>query len=159
MPTNRASRFHFPIISIGKKIITIFEELAVSRRETYNLSGIQDREPEQISGALVTANFFKVIGLKPQIGRVFTAEEDRAGGPALAVISDQLWQRIFQRDPGVLGRAVNFGGQFYTVIGVMPPQMFSPRTVGSLVSADAARDWTRLDGRAKIIRVFLAGAD
>jgi hypothetical protein len=87
------------------------------------------RSPEQISGAIVTANFFKVIGLKPQIGRVFTYDEDRAGGPPLAVISDSLWKRIFQSNPAVLGHAVNFGGQLYTIIGVMPPQMFSPRTV------------------------------
>ena len=51
------------------------------------------------------------------------------GGPLLAVISDRLWQRIFSRDPNVLGRSVNFGNQPYTIIGVMPPQMFSPRTV------------------------------
>ena len=47
----------------------------------------------------------------------------------MAVISDRLWQRVFSRDPNVLGRAVNFGNQPYTIIGVMPPQMFSPRTV------------------------------
>ncbi len=45
------------------------------------------------------------------------------------MISDRLWQRIFSRDPAVLGRSVNFGNQPYTIIGVMPPQMFSPRTV------------------------------
>jgi putative ABC transport system permease protein len=106
-----------------------FEEIAVSRRESFNLSGLEGRAPEQISGAIVTANFFKVIGLMPQLGRVFTAEEDRVGGPLVAVISDRLWQRIFARDPNVLGRAVNFGNQPYTVIGVMPPEMFSPRTV------------------------------
>ena len=110
-----------------KKENTVFDNIAVSRRETYNLSGLEGREPEQISGAVVTANFFKVIGLKPQLGRVFIEAEDRAGGPALAVISDQLWQRLFQRDPAVLGRSLNFAGEFYTVIGVMPPQMFSPR--------------------------------
>ena len=79
-----------------------------TRRETYNLSGLEGREPEQIPGAVVTANFFKIIGLTPQLGRVFTEEEDRAGGPALAVISDQLWQRLFQRDPAVLGRVAQF---------------------------------------------------
>src|SRR5436305_9394483 len=55
-----------------KRDNTVFEQLAVSRRESYNLSGLDGREPEQISGAIVTANFFKVIGLQPQIGRVFT---------------------------------------------------------------------------------------
>ena len=101
-----------------------------------------------MSGALVTANFFKVIGLSPQIGRVFTEEEDRVGGPQLAVISDQLWQRVFQRDPAVLGRALNFGNQPYVVVGVMPPQMFSPRTVEvwfPLMRRTDNRDWQNRD--------------
>ncbi len=119
----------FPDYVDWKRDNAVFEQLAVSRRESYNLSGLAGREPEQISGALVTANFFRVIGLQPQIGRVFTEEEDRVGGPQLAVISDRLWQRVFERDPNVLGRSLNFGNEPYTVIGVMPPQMFSPRTV------------------------------
>lgn len=119
----------FPDYLDWKRDNTVFQDLAVSRRESYNLSGLPGREPEQVSGALVTANFFKVIGLAPQIGRVFADEEDRAGGPPLAVISDRLWQRAFGRDPNVLGRSLNFGNQPYTVIGVMPSQMFSPRTV------------------------------
>ena len=76
----------------------------------------------------MTGNFFKVIGLQPQLGRVFTEEEDRVGGPLVCVISDKLWQRAFARDPNVLGKAVNFGNQPYNIVGVMPPQMFSPRT-------------------------------
>lgn len=119
----------FPDYVDWKRDNTVFEQLAVSRRESFNLSGLQGRAPEQVSGAIVTANFFKVIGVAPQIGRVFTEEEDRVGGLLLAVISDRLWQRIFERDPNVLGRTVNFGNQPYTVIGVMPKQMFSPRTV------------------------------
>jgi putative ABC transport system permease protein len=112
-----------------KRDNTVFENLAISRRESFNVSGLQGRAPEQISGGLVTANFFKVVGLKPQLGRVFTDEEDRVGGPMVAVISDRLWTRLFARDPNVLGRTVNFGNEPYTIIGVMPPQMFSPRTV------------------------------
>jgi putative ABC transport system permease protein len=119
----------FPNYVDWQKENRVFEHLAVARRESFNLSGLPGREPEQVSGAIVTASFFKVIGLKPQIGRVFTDEEDRVGGPQLAVISDHLWQRIFQRDPAVLGRTLNFGNQPYTVIGVMPREMFSPRTV------------------------------
>jgi putative ABC transport system permease protein len=127
---------------------TVFENIAVSRRESYNLSELTTREPEQISGALVTASFFKVIGLKPQIGRVFTEEEDRAGGPQLAVISDTLWNRVFNRDPNVLGKDLIFGDQPYTVIGVMPPQMFSPRTVEvwfPLTRRSANPDWQDRD--------------
>ncbi len=119
----------FPDYIDWKRENSVFEEIAVSRRESYNLSGLEDHAPEQVSGAIVTANFFKVIGLPPQIGRTFTEEEDRLGGPLVAVISDKLWQRVFQRNPAVLGRVIHFGNQPYAIIGVMPPQMFSPRTV------------------------------
>ena len=111
-----------------KRDNTVFENIAVSRRESFNLSGLPGRAPEQVPGGLVTGNFFKVIGLQPQLGRLFTEEEDRVGGPAVCVISDKLWQRVFARDPNVLGATINFGNQPYTILGVMPPQMFSPRT-------------------------------
>jgi len=119
----------FPDYLDWKRDNTVFEHLAVSRRESYNLSGLDGRAPEQISGALVSASFFNVIGLSPEMGRVFTEEEDRAGGPLVAVISDRLWQRLFQRDPNVIGRSLTFANEPWTVIGVMPPQMSSPRTV------------------------------
>jgi putative ABC transport system permease protein len=107
----------------------VFESLAVGRRESFNLSGVEGRGPERVSGFVVTAPFFKVVGLNPQIGRAFTEEEDKPGGQRLAVISDGLWQRAFSRDPTVLGRAIDLHNQLYTVIGVMPPQMASPSGV------------------------------
>ena len=133
---------------------TVFEHLGVSRRESYNLTGLEGREPEQISGALVTANFFKAIGLPPQIGRTFSEEEDRVGGPALVVISDRLWQRLFQRSPEVLGRTLNLGNQLYTLVGVMPPQMFSPRTVDvwfPLMRRTDHADWQARDNHQGLV--------
>jgi len=105
---------------------TVFESLSVGRRESFNLSGVEGRGPERVSGFVVTAPFFKVIGLNPQIGRTFTEEEDRAGGQRLAVISDALWERAFNRDPAVLGREINLHNQLFTVLGVMPSEMTSP---------------------------------
>ena len=106
-----------------------FEHLAISRLESRNLSGIPGREPERISVAYVTANFFNVIGLPPQIGRTFTEDEDKPGAPSLAVISDRLWDRAFHRDPKIVGQPMNFHGQPITVIGVMPREMDSPHGV------------------------------
>jgi putative ABC transport system permease protein len=106
-----------------------FEHLAMSRLESRNLSGIPGREPERIPVAYVTANFFNVIGLPPQIGRTFTEDEDRPGAPSLAVISDRLWERAFHRDPQVVGRPMLFHGNPITVIGVMPREMDSPHGV------------------------------
>ena len=107
----------------------VFESLAVGRRESFNLSSVEGRGPERVSGFVVTAAFFKIIGLNPQIGRTFSEEEDKSGGQRLAVISDGLWQRAFNRDPAVLGREINLHNQLYTVLGVMPPQMSSPSGV------------------------------
>src|SRR2546421_8381621 len=106
-----------------------FENLAISRLESRNLSGIPGREPERISVAYVTANFFNVIGLPPQIGRTFSEDEDKPGAPSLAVISDRLWDRAFHRDPKIVGQPMNFHGTPITVIGVMPREMDSPHNV------------------------------
>lgn len=111
-----------------------FDHLAIARLESRNLSGIPGREPERISVAYVTANFFNVIGLLPQIGRTFTEDEDKPGAPSLAVISDRLWDRLFHRDPKVVGQPMNFHGQAITVIGVMPREMDSPHNVDAWFS-------------------------
>jgi putative ABC transport system permease protein len=113
---------------------TSFQQLALSRSESRNLSGIAGREPERIAVAFVTANFFDVIGLPAQIGRTFREDEDKPGAPALVIISDRLWDRAFHRDPEIVGRAVNFHGQPSTVIGVMPREMDSPHGVDAWFS-------------------------
>src|SRR6201997_3261563 len=106
---------------------TVFERLAATHKESRNLSGIPGRDPERISCASVTRNFFDVVGLPPKFGRTFTEDEDKVGAPPVVIISDRLWQRAFNRDPDVLGRAITLHDQSFTVIGVMPPQMTSPQ--------------------------------
>lgn len=106
---------------------TVFEHLAATHKESRNLSGIPSRDPERISCASVTRNFFNIIGLPPKIGRTFSEDEDKVGAPSVVVISDRLWQRAFNRDPAVLGRSITLHDQNYTVIGVMPSQVTSPQ--------------------------------
>ena len=117
----------FPDYLDWQKDNTVFEHLAATHKESRNLSGIPGRDPERISGAAVTRNFFSVIGLGPEIGRTFTEDEDKAGAPPVVVISDRLWRRAFNADPAVLGRSITLHDQNYTVIGVMPPQVTSPQ--------------------------------
>jgi putative ABC transport system permease protein len=106
---------------------TVFEHLAATHKESRNLSGIPGRDPERVSCASVTRNFFSVVGVSPEIGRLFSEEEDKVGAPPVVVISDRLWQRAFNRDPSVLGRSITLHDQNFTVIGVMPPQVTSPQ--------------------------------
>jgi len=68
-----------------------------------------------------------VVGISPEIGRIFSEDEDKVGAPPVVVISDRLWRRVFNADPSVLGRSITLHDQNFTVIGVMPPQVTSPQ--------------------------------
>ncbi len=102
---------------------TVFERLAATHKESRNLSGVPGRDPERVSCAAVTRNFFNVVGMNAEIGRTFSEDEDKVGAPPVVVISDRLWQRAFNRDAKILGQALTLHDQSYIVIGVMPRQM------------------------------------
>src|SRR5256714_6390659 len=104
-----------------------FEHLAATHKESRNLSGIPGRDPERVSCASVTRNFFNIVGLPAEIGRTFSEDEDKVGAPPVVVISERVWQRAFNRDPAVLGKSITLHDQSATIIGVMPPQMTSPQ--------------------------------
>jgi predicted permease len=75
---------------------------------------------EYIQKQEVAAGFFHVLGIPPIIGREFAEQEDIPGGPALAVVSYGLWERVFNSDASALGRSIDLAGAPYTIIGVMP---------------------------------------
>src|SRR5262245_14614548 len=77
-------------------------------------------EPEQLDAVKVTANLFPALGLTPQLGRAFTPDEDRPGGPLVAILSYAYWQRRFGGDPAIIGQSLTLGGRSWQVIGVMP---------------------------------------
>jgi predicted permease len=77
--------------------------------------------PERVSGELVAASYFDMLGARPALGRVFNATEDAANAAAVVVISDGLWERAFNRDRGVLGRALRIEDRLTTIVGIMPP--------------------------------------
>ena len=77
-------------------------------------------EPERLSGVPVSENFFQVLGVRPQIGRLFTAEECKWHGPKAVLLSHGLWARRFGSDPGIAGRALTINDEPVTVAGVLP---------------------------------------
>jgi putative ABC transport system permease protein len=97
---------------------TVFTEIAATRFNSYNLTGMD--EPERLQGRDLTANFFNVLGVKPALGRNFLPEEDHANSNRVCIISYGLWQRRFGGDPGILGRVLTLNSEGYTVIGVLP---------------------------------------
>ena len=83
-------------------------------------------EPERIIGALVSADYFPLLGIKPTLGRTFTREEDQIGAPPVIVLSHGLWQRRYGGNPRIIGQQLKLGKGSSTVIGVMPPRFEFP---------------------------------
>ncbi len=78
-------------------------------------------EPESLQIAMVTSGAFKALGVRPLLGEVLTAEDDRPGAPERAVLSHAFWQSRYGGDRGVVGRVMVSGETSYTIAGVMPP--------------------------------------
>jgi putative ABC transport system permease protein len=102
-----------------------FEYVAAFKSDQFNLNGATD--VERVDGIRASADFFKVLGIQPQSGRTFLAEEDKPGSEHEVVISYGLWRRRFASDPAVVGKTVRLNGEPYTVIGVMPEGFTFPR--------------------------------
>ena len=102
-----------------------FDEFGGVRFRTFNLTGVDT--PQHLPGQEVTLSYFSILGVQPQLGRVFSPEEDKYGAVRTALISDSLWRTAFGADPNILGRSIKLDGDPFTVIGVMPPhfELFS----------------------------------
>jgi len=94
------------------------ENLAAVQPTTLTLTG--SSEPEQIDAIRVSASLFDVLGVHPAVGRGFLGGEDQDGHQRVAVLSDGLWRRRFNADPGILGRSIQLDSRAYTVVGVLP---------------------------------------
>ncbi|HEX6975831.1 MAG TPA: ABC transporter permease, partial [Vicinamibacterales bacterium] len=132
-----------------------FEELAAVGM-TFNITVAGDGEPEELQMQYVTSPFFTVLGVSPQLGRPFTADEEKPNS-RVAVISDRLWKRRYHADPAILTRPITLQGEPYTVVGVMPPGFsFLDRSVDVWLSPEfnqASRTprgrWLQVVGRLK----------
>jgi putative ABC transport system permease protein len=77
-------------------------------------------QAEQVDAAIVTANFFPLLGVSLASGRNFLPDEEVVNGPRVAIVSDQLWRRRYAADPRLVGRSIRMNGQDFSVIGILP---------------------------------------
>jgi putative ABC transport system permease protein len=125
-------------------------------------------EAEKLEGLRVSDGFFRVLGIRPALGRDFLPQEDRQGAPRVAILSHGLWQRRFGGDPALVGRTISISEIPFTIVGVLPaggqdPQVAlrdgggsgrgrSLRSMGLLVSLDAALAFLLLFGAGLLVR-------
>lgn len=99
---------------------------SISGYYTDDLSEISGPLPEKVTEALVAPRFLRVLGVSPRLGRDFTAEEEKFGGPDAVLISYRFWQLRFHGDPNVLNRQLHVGEFAYSIVGVMPASFTFP---------------------------------
>jgi predicted permease len=104
-----------------RRLNTVFTDIAATQPGDAVLSNLGD--PEDLPARKVTGNFWRVLGARPQLGRVFTEQED-VQGARVVVISHGFWQRRFGAAPGVVGRTISLNDTPYEVIGVMPREFY-----------------------------------
>lgn len=102
-----------------KNRCSCFEDVALADRQQFNLTGTGD--PERVSAARVTTNFFSVLGVSTQAGRTFVPDEGKDGNDNVVVLSDALWRRRFGANASVVGQTVNLNGLPHIVVGILPP--------------------------------------
>jgi putative ABC transport system permease protein len=121
-----------PIFEDWKEQNQVFEQLAVIRLATYNLT--QAGETERVTGARVSSNFYSLLRIKPILGRAFLEAEGKPGAEPVALISHGLWQRRYGSDPQLVGKTLQVDGIPYTIIGVLPPGVSYPSADTDLVT-------------------------
>jgi len=88
---------------------------------------------QRIIASRVTTNLFSMLGVQPLLGRAFDDAEGQAGGPNVALLSEDLWRQSFHANPAIVGHTVTMGGKLHTIIGVMPENFHFPESVGLAV--------------------------
>ena len=115
----------------------VFAEMAAAN-EFYSTSLTGRDESESVLSALVSTNYFDVLGVTAQMGRTFVAGEDQRGQDHVVILSHELWERRFGSDPSIVGRTIRLNRENYNVVGVMPksfrlmgflPELWTPLVV------------------------------
>jgi len=102
-----------------------FEDMAIMRYSSYNLTGERSELPEAVRAAAGSWNLFPLLGVQPALGRTFSESEDRPG-TAVVILSWSVFQRRFAGDAKIVGRQIHLDGKPFTVVGVLPPWFTYP---------------------------------
>jgi len=112
--------FCYPEYAYISDHTTVFTGLA-AHYSTAPLNVVSDGDSREAHGAVVSGNYFSVLGVKPLLGRFFAAEEDTVPDrDSVAVVSYGMWQRRFAGDPAIVGKTVKINGAPFSIIGVTP---------------------------------------
>ncbi|MDQ2855220.1 MAG: ABC transporter permease [Acidobacteriota bacterium] len=110
-----------------RKENTTFEQFAASLSVPLPVNLTGSGEPERLTGAAVTGNYFQALGVQPALGRTFVLENEITGRDQVTVLSYGLWQKQFGGDPNIVNKTVTLDGKTCVVLGVMPQDFSVPQ--------------------------------
>ena len=99
----------------------VFSDVAMTVGNAFTVTGAAD--PEQVQGVMVTHNLFALLGVQPEVGRVFLPEEDVPGGPAVVMLSHAYWQQHYGGATNAIGQSLTLDGAPHTIVGVLPKSL------------------------------------
>lgn len=99
----------------------LFQSSAALKREDLTLTG--QGEALRLEGIEATNQLFSLLGVRPQLGRDFTGQDDTYGSPRVVLLSHGLWQRLFGSDQAIVGRELRLDAKSYEIIGVLPKEI------------------------------------
>jgi len=108
-----------PKFMVWRQQTSTLQDFAAYESDSPGINLTEGELPEQLRDIRVSAGFFRLFGATVDLGRTFTADEDRPGGRHVVVISNGLWHRRFAGDPNLVGKAIRLGGEPYEVVGVL----------------------------------------
>lgn len=101
-----------------------FEDFTAFQSQSVNVTG--GERPDRVRGSFVTSSYFKVFNLKPIIGRTLLPEEDRAGGPKVAVVNEKLWHERLGSDSNLQNKTLTLNGEVFSIVGVISKDFKQP---------------------------------
>lgn len=118
--------FSVPELEDLKSKPDVFEDVSAVGNGSVNLTGA--KQPERLEFVNVSPNYFSLLGVTPEKGRLFGPQDFALGFAEAAVISDGLWRRAYGADPNIIGRSLRLDNDLYTIVGILPPGFRHPGT-------------------------------
>jgi len=154
MPEKPVSYYYVEQFREQSKLFTGVAALQTAIPFNVSLQDVDASKPERVPGQLVSSDYFSVLGVQPQRGRLLSPARDRPGDAPAVVVSDRFWRNRLHSSPGAIGQSIRLNGQLATIVGITPKnfngalddpasnpsELFVPVTVPAAFSPELAND-------------------
>jgi predicted permease len=138
---DRWGMYSYPLYQLLQSQSPEFEDTTAFKAGEVRMSVRREGESaaRPLRSEYVTGSYFSTLGIRPYVGRFFTAQDDTEGAPPVAVLSHRTWEMLYASDPSVVGSAFDVEGHSFTIIGISPPGFF-----GETLRAEPPEIWIPL---------------